>query len=557
MPHDSLDGPIASTNWSGQVLTGGTYTGVAGSWVVPSVVPSFSDEYSATWIGIDGFSSATLVQTGTSQSTSAGNNTYFAWVELLPGAALPIGSAPVFPGDLMQAVIQETSANVWTIGIQDITQSWTFSMPFSYTTPGTSAEWIEEAPTVSGSQSTLADFGDATFASMEIAGTGSSVLDPIYMFNPSGTAIIAYPGPFDSATNSFTDYFGSPPPVVTSLSPAQGTTAGGTSVTISGDFLLNAESVSFGGTNAGFVPNGDGTLTATSPFRGAGTVDVTVTTPGGTSGVSTADQFTFVSPPPPPPPPPPTPPSVDHGYDLVGSDGGVFVFAGGFYGSLPQLGIHVNNITGIVPTIHDNGYFLVGSDGGVFSFNAPFANSLPGIGVHVNNIVGIVPTLNDRGYFLVGRDGGVFSFNAPFANSLPGVGVHVNDVVGIAATADDRGYWLIGSDGSVYAFGDAHYYGNAPAGAVGITVTHDGHGYWVVGANGAVTAFGDAGNVGDLPALGVAVNNIVGIVVSPDSRGYNLIGSDGGVFSFGDAVNKGSLPGLGVSANNVVGAVPT
>jgi hypothetical protein len=267
---------------------------------------------------------------------------------------------------------------------------------------------------------------------------------------------------------------------------------------------------------------------------------------------------------PPPPsgsgsPPPPGPPNSasSNGYDLVGSDGGVFVFKGGFYGSLPGLGIHVNNITGIVTTAADNGYFLVGSDGGVFAFHAHFANSLPGLGVHVNNIVGIVPTVNDQGYFLVGSDGGVFSFNAPFEKSLPGIGIHVNDIVGIAATADDNGYWLIGSNGAVYAFGDAHYYGNAPQGAVGITATDDGLGYWVVGANGAVTPFGDAGNYGDLPSLGVGVNNVVGIVVSPDSRGYNLIGSDGGVFSFGDAANKGSLPGLGIHVDNVIGAVPT
>ncbi len=332
-------------------------------------------------------------------------------------------------------------------------------------------------------------------------------------------------------------------PEVTSVSPGYS----GAQVTISGLGLEHA-AFSFGGATAQVLSASATSATVVVP-SGSGTVTVRAISVAG-SGTQTAS-FVFGSPPPPPSP------KVSHGYDLVGSDGGVFVFSGGFHGSLPQLGIHVNNITGIVPTATDNGYFLVGSDGGVFAFNAPFANSLPGVGVHVNDIVGIVPTLNDKGYFLVGRDGGVFSFNAPFANSLPGIGIHVNNIVGIAATADDHGYWLIGSDGSVYAFGDAHFYGNAPNGAVGITVTHDGHGYWVVGANGAVSAFGDAGNFGDLPALGVDVNNIVGIVVSADSRGYNLIGSDGGVFSFGDAVNKGSLPGLGVSVNNVVGAVPT
>jgi hypothetical protein len=244
-------------------------------------------------------------------------------------------------------------------------------------------------------------------------------------------------------------------------------------------------------------------------------------------------------------------------YDLVGSDGGVFAFNSPFVNSLPGLGVHVNNITGIVPTATDTGYYLVGSDGGVFAFNAPFVNSLPGIGVGVNDIVGIVPTLGDQGYFLVGSDGGVFAFNAPFEKSLPGLGIHVNDITGIAATPDDQGYWLVGSNGNVYALGDAPYLGNAPAGARGITATGDGDGYWVVGSNGAVTPFGDAGNFSDLPALGVSVNNIVGIVVTPDSQGYNLIGSDGGVFSFGDAENLGSLPGLGIHVNNVVGAVPT
>ena len=244
-----------------------------------------------------------------------------------------------------------------------------------------------------------------------------------------------------------------------------------------------------------------------------------------------------------------------NGYDLVGSDGGVFNFQGAFHGSLPSIGIHVNDIVGIVGTNADNGYFLVGSDGGVFSFDAPFANSLPGVGVHVNDIVSLVPTSDDRGYFLVARDGGVFSFNAPFLGSLPSIGVHVDDIVGMAVTSDDQGYWLVGADGSVYAFGDAHAYGNGPADTVAIAATHDGGGYWVVGSDGSVTAFGDAGDYGDLPMYGVHVDNIVGIIVSSDGRGYNLVGSDGGIFTFGDAVDDGSLPGFSVHVGDIVGAM--
>ena len=248
--------------------------------------------------------------------------------------------------------------------------------------------------------------------------------------------------------------------------------------------------------------------------------------------------------------------TVTSKYDLVGADGGVFAFGGAFYGSLPGLGVHVSDIAGIVPSATRTGYYLVGRDGGVFAFDAPFVNSLPGVGVAVSDIVGIVPTSTDSGYLLVGRDGGVFSFNAPFLGSLPGIGLQVSDIVGIARTSDDKGYFLVGSDGSVFAFGDAHWSGNAPAGAAAITSTPDGGGYWVVGANGSVTTYGDTANFGDLPALGVAVSDIVGIVPSSDGLGYLLIGRDGGVFGFGDAGFTGSLPGLGLDVADIVGAVP-
>jgi hypothetical protein len=259
-----------------------------------------------------------------------------------------------------------------------------------------------------------------------------------------------------------------------------------------------------------------------------------------------------------------TPPRPTGGYDLVGSDGGVFVFnppgvGGGFYGSLPGIHVHVNNIVGIVPTAGDLGYYLVGSDGGVFAFgDAPFFGSLPGQGTHVNDIAGIVPTANNQGYFLVGRDGGVFAFgNASFLGSLPGQGVHLDNVVGIAATSDDGGYWVVTSTGQVYNFGDAAAYGSANAAVTAIAATPDGHGYWLVGPDGGVFAFGEAAFDGSLPGINVHVENIVGIVHSADGQGYLLIGSDGGVFAFGDAPFEGSLPGINVHINNVVGAVPT
>ena len=54
----------------------------------------------------------------------------------------------------------------------------------------------------------------------------------------------------------------------------------------------------FGGTAAAsFTVNSATQITAVDPAEGAGTVDITVTTAGGTSATSSADQFTYIAPP--------------------------------------------------------------------------------------------------------------------------------------------------------------------------------------------------------------------------------------------------------------------
>jgi hypothetical protein len=85
------------------------------------------------------------------------------------------------------------------------------------------------------------------------------------------------------------------PPTVTKLKPNTGPVAGGTSVSITGANLTGATAVKFGSTAAtSFKVNSATSITAVSPAETAGTVDVTVTTPGGTSAISSADHFTFV-----------------------------------------------------------------------------------------------------------------------------------------------------------------------------------------------------------------------------------------------------------------------
>jgi hypothetical protein len=88
-----------------------------------------------------------------------------------------------------------------------------------------------------------------------------------------------------------------PKPTVASVTPSSGSTAGGTSVTITGTGLSGATAVNFGTTAAASFTVTSGTqINAVSPAHGAGAVDVTVATPGGTSATGSADPFSYVVP---------------------------------------------------------------------------------------------------------------------------------------------------------------------------------------------------------------------------------------------------------------------
>jgi hypothetical protein len=106
------------------------------------------------------------------------------------------------------------------------------------------------------------------------------------VITPSGTSPL-------TAADQFT-FTAPPPPVVTGLGPASGPAAGSTAVTIAGSPFTGATGVFFGTSSASITSVTDLMITVTSPAHSAGTVDVRVMTPGGTSAISSADRFTFV-----------------------------------------------------------------------------------------------------------------------------------------------------------------------------------------------------------------------------------------------------------------------
>jgi hypothetical protein len=85
-------------------------------------------------------------------------------------------------------------------------------------------------------------------------------------------------------------------PVVLSLKPAAGTQSGGTKVKVKGEHLKGATTVDFGSTpvTLGEPNKSETSLRVLSP-PGTGVVDVTVSTPEGSSEAVPADRFTYVS----------------------------------------------------------------------------------------------------------------------------------------------------------------------------------------------------------------------------------------------------------------------
>ncbi len=182
--------------------------------------------------------------------------------------------------------------------------------------------------------------------------TSITVISPL-MTSSAGVydVVVSTEGPastMESSPTSSADHFDyEPVPTVTGVSASSGPNAGGTSVTITGTGFTNGATVSFGSTPATGVTLASATsLTAVSP-AGGGVVDVTVTTPGGTSATNAGDKFSYT-------------PSVTGGSPASGPlAGGTTVtisgvgFAGGAtvkFGAAAGTGVTVNSASSITAT---------------------------------------------------------------------------------------------------------------------------------------------------------------------------------------------------------------
>ena len=217
-----------STNWSGYAVEGTSFTSAKGSWIVPTVTCSKTpNTYSSFWVGIDGWTSSTVEQTGTDSDCSGSRASYYAWYEFYPNPSILVSSVPGSPGNKISATVTYNGSQ-FTITITNETTGKSYSK--SSTVRGakrSSAEWIAEAPccTNSGGILPLADFGTVDFGqdytdvtstnyaidsgiNGPISDYGSSVFESI-MVNGSSGADEAVPSGLSTDGSSFTVKWGS------------------------------------------------------------------------------------------------------------------------------------------------------------------------------------------------------------------------------------------------------------------------------------------------------------------------------------------------------------
>jgi IPT/TIG domain-containing protein len=433
------------------------------------------------------------------------------------------------------------------------------------------------APTVTGISPTIGSAAGGT--SVTISGSGFVVggYETIVTFSPIGrspnvyctstTSCTAEAPPGHGTVNVEVQVDGQPDtqittftygPTITSVSPSSGSEQGGSAVEITGtgfSATRGTTTVDFGTVPATDVACSLDFCNVTTPAAIApGTVDVTASVGGVPSPKSGADRYTYNG-------SAPTP--ANHGYWLVGSDGGIFSFGDAqFQGSAAAVHL-VRPIIGIAPTSDRQGYWLVASDGGLFRFgDASYYGSVPGDGYYAAGtpgpvkklnapIVGVVPTVDDLGYFMVGADGGVFTFgDAKYEGSCPQIGGCLGAAVAVMPDASGNGYWVVTNSGHVYPFGDAVSYGAPGPQIVPVTSavrTPSGLGYLILFANGAVAPYGDAPPLGGPLGQVGGSNPATAIFTTSDGFGYWVATANGSVHPYGDAPNYGGMSGTALN----------
>lgn len=162
-----------------------------------------------------------------------------------------------------------------------------------------------QGPTTGGTAVTLTGSGLTGATAVRFGSTPASYTvnsaTQITAVSPAGSAgavaviVVSPTGTSNAVTFTYTT---AATPVVTAVAPSSGPTSGGTSVVITGTGFTGTTAVRFADAPAAsFTVNSPTQITAVTPAASPGAAPITVTTPGGTSGVSSDAYFFYALPP--------------------------------------------------------------------------------------------------------------------------------------------------------------------------------------------------------------------------------------------------------------------
>ncbi len=107
----------------GYVVTGSTYQSVSASWNVPTPSCKSASASISTWIGLDGYSSPTVEQTGIEIDCVSRTPQYYGWYELYPAGPVDFSNT-VHAGDSIAASVTFSGKSEFTLTLKDLTQGW-------------------------------------------------------------------------------------------------------------------------------------------------------------------------------------------------------------------------------------------------------------------------------------------------------------------------------------------------------------------------------------------------------------------------------------------------
>lgn len=209
-----------SYNWSGYNAssTYNEWVAVQGNFTQPTQgATACSGAKESAWAGIGGINSGGLIQAG----TELNNNSPYAWYEYLGKnggsvSEIKLSSITVHTGDNIHVYVDyQASTGKSTFYVADNTtgtsQSVTVQLGSNYY-DGTTAEWIDERPTVNGSYAPLANYQQNPWTNAQVYSTygywndvGSLTHNQMFMEDTSGNIMSASSAL--TTSSSWTDYW--------------------------------------------------------------------------------------------------------------------------------------------------------------------------------------------------------------------------------------------------------------------------------------------------------------------------------------------------------------